>query len=62
MGRFWGMKTPKPKTRVAAAAPRETAHLTKSQQAALEQGGEAEHQTGNRRERLTRDATRLGSK
>jgi hypothetical protein len=56
------MKTPKPNTRTAATAPHATRHLTKSQQIALEKGGEAEHQIGRPRERLTRDAAHLGKK
>ena len=56
------MKTKSPKTRTAAAAPGATAHLTTSEQRAIELGGEAEHATGKQRERLTQAAKKLGTK
>jgi hypothetical protein len=56
------MKRPKPRTRTAAAAPRDTAHLSVGQQSALEIGHEAEHATGRRKEKLIRRATRLATR
>jgi hypothetical protein len=54
------MSRNKPRTRTAASAPRETSHLSTSQQKALEAGGEAEHAIGPRKEKLIRRATQLG--
>lgn len=54
------MKAKHPATRTAAAAPRAAAHLTAQQQHALELSDEAEHSTGQRRERLTHAAKKLG--
>jgi hypothetical protein len=56
------MKAKTPSTRAAAAAPRETSHLNAAEQKALEAGSESEHQTGARKERLIREATRLAGK
>jgi len=56
------MKKSTPHTRTAATAGRETSHLSRAQQSALEAGGEAEHHTGARKERLIRRATKLAEK
>lgn len=53
------MKTKKPKTRVAADAPRSVAHLSTAEQQALELTEEVSHATGKEREDLTKKATKL---
>ena len=54
------MKSEKPKTRTEAAAPAATEHLKENQKKALDVLAEAEHATGAKREKLTRQIERLG--
>lgn len=52
--------TQKPKTRIGAAAPAETAHLDGNQKRALDLQADAEHTDGREREKLTRKIEELG--
>ncbi len=56
------MKEKRPQTRTEANAPEAVDHLSPEAQRALEESGEAEHETGPERERLTDDAKKLGEK
>ena len=58
---FTNMNAPKAKSRLDNAVPRPpTRHFTERQKQALELSGEAEHEHGEKREALTREAERLG--
>jgi hypothetical protein len=50
------MNAPKPQHRTEAEKPEETRHLKPGELDALELGGEAEHETGRRKEHLLREA------
>jgi len=54
------MKTKRPETRTEANAPKAVEHLSTEQQQALETSGEAEHATGESRERQTKVSRKLG--
>jgi hypothetical protein len=55
------MTKAKPKTRTGAAAPVATDHLQENQKKALDLLADAEHDTGTKREKKTRQIQRLGN-
>jgi hypothetical protein len=48
------MNTPKPKTRIEAAKPESTKHLSDADKRKLDIEAEAQHADGKQREKLTR--------